>query len=83
VTVTAILAQEEHPPRGEKPIQWILLTNRTVQTLEQAQQMLDWYLCRWQIDIDQPLCLLKSLFALVEQLNDLPRPASWRIAQRA
>jgi hypothetical protein len=46
VTVTAILAQEEHPPRGEKPIQWILLTNLTVQTLEQAQQMFDWYLCR-------------------------------------
>ena len=51
VTVTAILAQEEHPPRGEEPIQWILLTNRTVQTLEQAQQMLDWYLCRWQIEV--------------------------------
>lgn len=51
VTVTAILAQEEHPPKGETPVQWILLTNRTVQTLEQAQQMLDWYLCRWQIEV--------------------------------
>jgi len=51
VTVTAILAEEEHPPKGEKPIQWILLTNRTIQTHEQAQQMLDWYLCRWQIEV--------------------------------
>ena len=51
VTVTAILAQEEHPPQGEQPIQWILLTNRTVQTPEQAHQMLDWYLCRWQIEV--------------------------------
>ena len=51
VTVTALLAEEEHPPQGEKPIQWILLTNRTVETLDQAQQMLDWYLCRWQIEV--------------------------------
>ena len=51
VTVTAILAREENPPQGEEPVQWILLTNRTVQTLEQAQQMLDWYLCRWQVEV--------------------------------
>jgi hypothetical protein len=44
--VTAILAREEHPPLGEAPVQWILLTNRPVETLDQAQQMLDWYLCR-------------------------------------
>ena len=51
VTVTAILAQEELPPKGEKPIQWILLTNLTVQTLEEASEKLDWYLCRWQIEV--------------------------------
>jgi len=51
VTVTAILAQEEHPPQGKKPIQWSLLTNSTVQTIEEAQQMLDWHLCRWQIEV--------------------------------
>jgi len=51
VTVTAILAQEENPPQGEKPIQWILLTNLTVRTLEQAKEKLDWYLCRWQIEV--------------------------------
>ena len=48
-----------------------------------ARAVINGYAKRWTIDIDQPLCLLKSLFALVEQLNDLPRPASWRIAQRA
>ena len=51
VTVTAILAQEEHPPKGEAPIQWILLTNLAVHTLEQAKEKLDWYLCRWQIEV--------------------------------
>jgi len=50
-TVTAILAREEHPPHGETPIQWILLTNRPVETLDQAQQMLGWYLCRWQVEV--------------------------------
>ena len=51
LAVTAILAREEQPPPGQKPIQWILLTNLPVQTLEQAQEKLDWYLCRWQIEV--------------------------------
>ena len=51
VTVTAILAQEEHPPRGKKPVQWILMTNLTIRTLEEAKEKLDWYLCRWQIEV--------------------------------
>jgi len=51
VRVTAIQAREEHPPQGEKPIQWILLTNQAVQTLEEAKEKLDWYLCRWQIEV--------------------------------
>ena len=34
VTVTAILARAEHPPAGEKVIEWRLLTNRVAETLE-------------------------------------------------
>lgn len=48
IAVTAILAREVSPPAGEAPIQWLLLTNLTVTTLDQAEQMLAWYLCRWQ-----------------------------------
>ncbi|MBF0423787.1 MAG: IS4 family transposase [Magnetococcales bacterium] len=51
LTVTAILAREEHPPKGTKPVQWILITNLTVATLEEAKEKLDWYLCRWQIEV--------------------------------
>ena len=51
VEVTAILAREEHPAPGQAPIEWLLLTNLPVQTLEQAQEKLSWYLCRWQIEI--------------------------------
>lgn len=51
ITVTAILAEEEQPPEGQKPIRWILLTSLEVTTLEQAKEKLDWYLARWQIEI--------------------------------
>lgn len=51
ITVTAVLAEEEHPPKGEKPIRWILLTSLEATTLEQAKEKLDWYLARWQIEI--------------------------------
>ncbi len=46
ITFTAIQAKEERSPKGEKPVEWILLTNLAVETLEQAQEKLVWYLCR-------------------------------------
>jgi IS4 transposase len=49
--VTILLAQEETPPAGEKAIVWRLLTNRTVETFEQASKMIDWYRRRWLIEI--------------------------------
>jgi hypothetical protein len=51
VTVTAILAREEHPPAGEKAIEWRLLTNRTAETLEQVVELIDWYRRRWLVEI--------------------------------
>jgi hypothetical protein len=51
VQVTAILATEPHPPAGEEPVQWLLLTNLAVETPEQALEKLQWYLCRWQIEV--------------------------------
>ena len=51
VPVTAILAREEHPPVGEKAIEWRLLTNRTAETLELAVELIDWYRRRWLVEI--------------------------------
>jgi hypothetical protein len=51
VEITAILATEPHPPAGEAPVEWLLLTNLPVDTPEQALEKLSWYLCRWQIEI--------------------------------
>jgi len=51
VTVTAILAREEQPPAGEKPIEWRLLTNRTAETLDAVVELIDWYRRRWLVEI--------------------------------
>ena len=51
VELTAIRAREKRPPKGEQPIEWVLLTSRPAQTLEQALEILQWYLCRWQVEI--------------------------------
>ncbi len=51
VEVAVILAKEENPPLGMEPVEWMLLTTRSVTTLDEAAQMMQWYLCRWQIEI--------------------------------
>lgn len=37
-------------PRGQTPLQWILLTNRPVDTFEQVQQVIFGYTQRWRIE---------------------------------
>jgi hypothetical protein len=44
ITVTALLATEPHPPAGEDPLAWLLVTNLPVDTPEQAIEKLSWYL---------------------------------------
>jgi hypothetical protein len=49
--VTALLAHEISPPIGEKPVEWRLLTNRLASTLKAAAELIDWYRCRWEIEL--------------------------------
>jgi len=51
MTLHAILVKEQNPPEGEKPIEWILLTNLPIDTLEQIETIIQWYICRWEIEI--------------------------------
>jgi IS4 transposase len=51
VEITALLASEDNPPAGEEPLEWLLLSSVVVETAEQAEQMLQWYLARWQVEI--------------------------------
>jgi hypothetical protein len=48
----AILLREEDPvPDVDEPIEWLLLTNTPVASFAEAQQVVEWYCCRWQIEV--------------------------------
>ncbi len=51
ITATCVVAREIGAPKGVKPIEWRLLTNRPAPTLEQAIELIDWYWARWEIEI--------------------------------
>lgn len=70
--ITIILASEINPPSGAKPVVWRLLTNRSAPTLEAVAELIDWYRCRWEIelffDILKNGCKVEAL-----QLSTMPR----------
>jgi hypothetical protein len=52
ITLTAILVREDNPPADiDEPIEWLLLTNTSVQHFEDAVRVVGWYSCRWQIEV--------------------------------
>lgn len=46
----AALVSEVHPPAGEQPVEWLLLTNEPVKTFKDAWQITGWYECRWIVE---------------------------------
>jgi hypothetical protein len=48
--LTFIHAKEISPPRGCAPIEWKLLTNLPVDSLESAMEKIGWYALRWKIE---------------------------------
>ena len=51
VTLNAVLVREEGTtPRGEKPIQWLLLTNHPVRDKQEIRQVVFGYTMRWRIE---------------------------------
>jgi Transposase Tn5 dimerisation domain/Transposase DNA-binding len=51
VYTNAILVREEHPPAGEEPIEWLLLTSLPIDTFEDCCTAVGYYCCRWEIEI--------------------------------
>jgi len=49
--ISVVLAREEAPPPGEKPVEWWLLTNEAIATLEEACLRVSWYRRRWLAEI--------------------------------
>lgn len=50
LTLWAVYLLEEHPPAGVERVEWMLLSSLEAQTLEQAQQIIGYYTCRWVIE---------------------------------
>lgn len=50
VTLQAIWLYEPHPDKNTERLEWMLLTNLTVNHVEKALQMVRWYKIRWQVE---------------------------------
>ena len=50
VALTVVWAQEEVPPLGVTPVQWLLLTTVAVNSLTDALRCIRWYSYRWLIE---------------------------------
>jgi len=51
VTLWAVLAQEQEAADGHEPLEWMLLTTSEVTTPDNASTALQWYSCRWGIEV--------------------------------
>lgn len=51
IKIGAVWAHEEDPPKKEDAVSWMLLTTLPVSSFEQALEKVQWYTCRWQIEI--------------------------------
>lgn len=45
-----VCVREDNPPAGVKPLEWILLTDVATNSLEEAEQRIEWYECRWVLE---------------------------------
>ncbi|MBN8565090.1 MAG: IS4 family transposase [Leptolyngbya sp. UWPOB_LEPTO1] len=51
VMLDAVYVTEVDAPNAEDQIEWMLLTNIAVNSFEQALEKVEWYCCRWQIEV--------------------------------
>ncbi len=50
-TIKAVYLKEIAPPEGCKPIVWCLLTSLPINTTEEITSIIEYYLCRWEIEV--------------------------------
>lgn len=51
VQVNAVMAIEMNPAEGEDPIVWVFLTSLPINTFEDVNKVISYYLCRWEIEL--------------------------------
>jgi len=56
IEITGLLVREAEPPENGEPIEWCLLTNVKIDTLDKALEVIGWYEKRWHIE-----CFHKAL----------------------
>ena len=89
VQVSCVIAREVNPPADVTPIEWRLVTNRPIDSLEQASQLIDWYRARWEIEMYFHVlkngCRIEALqlgsVAKLERAIVVYMVVAWRIAR--
>lgn len=66
IPIWVVYAHEEAPPEGSEAISWMLLTTVAVHASQEAIERINWYTCRWQIEL--LFKILKSI-CNIEQLQ--------------
>ena len=51
VTVNVVQVREINPPPGDLPVEWLLLTTLPIDTVEQVQQVVQYYTVRFMIEV--------------------------------
>lgn len=51
VTVNVVLIREVHPPAGEEPIEWLLLTSLPIGATDEVLRVIKSYCLRWMIEL--------------------------------
>lgn len=51
VPVNVVLVREPHPPGGEAPVEWLLLTSLPIGTLQEVLQVIQYYSIRWMVEV--------------------------------
>ena len=51
VKVNVVFVCETNPPAGEEPVEWLLLTSLPINTRKKVRRVIEYYCCRWQIEI--------------------------------
>lgn len=63
---------EVNPPKGQEPIEWVLLTDQPIATLETAQEVVGWYAKRWLVE-EYHKCLKTGCRVEASQLREADR----------
>jgi hypothetical protein len=50
IRLYAVMAREVDPPKGQEPIEWVLITDWKIDSFKMAVRMIQWYSVRWGIE---------------------------------